>query len=113
MADPMNWTWHERAKCSTDPPAPGFFWPWKETEVTDRQVAEFCSTCPVRLKCFEHSMAAEEPVGYWGGVPESQRKEWLREGRQFRCATCEEPLDPLRIARYKGRELRRCNKCLT
>ena len=109
----MRWDWQERARCAVEPPAAGFFWPWKETPTTDEEVRSFCSKCPVRLECFHHSMLEEEPVGYWGGVPESTRKSWLREERQFQCVDCEQPLDPERISRYKGRELRRCNKCLS
>ncbi len=37
-----------------------------------------CMQCPVLEQCRNHSLAAQEPYGVWGGLSESERRALLK-----------------------------------
>lgn len=36
-----------------------------------------CDVCPVQAECFEHAVRVGEPFGIWGGMTESDRREYV------------------------------------
>ena len=46
----------------------------------DSAAKAICRRCPVRLECLRTALDQEEEWGVWGGVGESHRRNWMREG---------------------------------
>jgi WhiB family transcriptional regulator, redox-sensing transcriptional regulator len=51
-------------------------------EVSQQEALAICETCPVRLECLEHAIAAREQYGVWGGMREQERKRLVRARRR-------------------------------
>jgi WhiB family transcriptional regulator, redox-sensing transcriptional regulator len=51
-------------------------------EASQQEALAICETCPVRLECLEHAIAAREQYGVWGGMREQERKRLVRARRR-------------------------------
>jgi WhiB family redox-sensing transcriptional regulator len=47
----------------------------------DAAAKAVCARCPVRVRCLEWALAANEPEGVWGGATPQERAEIRRERR--------------------------------
>jgi WhiB family redox-sensing transcriptional regulator len=78
------WEWQRLGSCRRAG-ADAFFHPEGERGNQRRaRVAHaklICSACPVVRQCLEHSLAAEEPYGIWGGLSEEERESYLARRR--------------------------------
>lgn len=66
-------TWHERARCATDPhrPHPEAFFPLNGEE--GAAAKEFCFQCPVIAECFDFA-CTNRVHGIYGGTTAGERK---------------------------------------
>ena len=44
----------------------------------ERRATAVCASCPVRLDCLEHAVAADERYGIWGGLTQDERQQLRR-----------------------------------
>jgi WhiB family transcriptional regulator, redox-sensing transcriptional regulator len=51
-------------------------------ESSQREAVAICESCPVRIECLEHAVAAREQYGVWGGLREQDRKRLVRARRR-------------------------------
>jgi WhiB family transcriptional regulator, redox-sensing transcriptional regulator len=84
-------TWELDAACRGDKSST--FMPPVGREATDkRQLREtaakaVCVRCPVRDECLAYALRVDEPIGIWGGLNESERRELVAGlGREQRSA---------------------------
>ncbi|MFI6594923.1 WhiB family transcriptional regulator [Nonomuraea sp. NPDC050536] len=90
-----DWKWHERAACKGQP-LRLMFGPDGE-RLPDRIIREdivnqqFCSHCPVRMRCLEYAFDTKQAAGVWGGLGEDERaakrRNWLKRTARERAAT--------------------------
>lgn len=74
----MNASWRHRAACrGVDP---GIFYPASDEDAEEAKA--ICAGCPVRQACLEHSLAAREREGVWGGLTERERRRIVRQRRK-------------------------------
>jgi hypothetical protein len=61
-------------------------------------VVAICQGCPVRLECLRYALAYDERFGVQGGVCQSDRENWLKQGmsaqRMIQCSDAKFPLSP-------------------
>jgi WhiB family redox-sensing transcriptional regulator len=74
----MNATWRQRAACQGIDPS--IFYPASDDDAEEAR--SICATCPVRQPCLEHSLAAREREGVWGGLTERERRRIVRQRRK-------------------------------
>jgi WhiB family transcriptional regulator, redox-sensing transcriptional regulator len=55
-------------------------------EASQQEAIAICETCPVRVECLEHAIAAREQYGVWGGLREQDRKRLVRARRRDAAA---------------------------
>lgn len=55
-------------------------------EASQQEAVAICDTCPVRVECLEHAIAAREQYGVWGGLREQDRKRLVRARRRDAAA---------------------------
>jgi WhiB family redox-sensing transcriptional regulator len=72
--------WQLKAACR-GPQAEVFFPPphferKDEKLERERQAKAICATCPVRQPCLSYAISIREPHGIWGGLNESERKQF-------------------------------------
>jgi WhiB family redox-sensing transcriptional regulator len=74
--------WRESAQCRRDNAtyffAPPHFERKEEKDSREGVARALCRACPVQNECLEHSLAAQEPHGIWGGLNELERKRLQR-----------------------------------
>ena len=73
--------WQVRAACR-GPQAAVFFPPShferkSEKLRREEQAKAICSTCPVAEPCLEYAVRIREPLGIWGGLNETERRQLL------------------------------------
>jgi WhiB family transcriptional regulator, redox-sensing transcriptional regulator len=44
----------------------------------ERRAKAVCASCPVRIECLEHAVAADERYGIWGGLTHDERRQLRR-----------------------------------
>jgi WhiB family transcriptional regulator, redox-sensing transcriptional regulator len=71
-------SWQEVGACRTGP-ATDFYPPMHperkhERQARERRAKTVCASCPVRLQCLEHAVAADERYGIWGGLNQDERR---------------------------------------
>jgi WhiB family redox-sensing transcriptional regulator len=44
----------------------------------ERRAKAVCASCPVRIECLEHAVAADERYGIWGGLTYDERQQLRR-----------------------------------
>lgn len=71
----MTANWRHRSACRGLDPE--IFFPAADEEADEAK--EICAVCPVRQMCLEHSLAAHEREGVWGGLTERERRRVLRQ----------------------------------
>lgn len=60
---------------------PDVFFPYEHeyTSQTDIRLAKaLCNRCPIRMKCLEYAITAQEPHGIFGGLLPRERTELIR-----------------------------------
>ena len=63
---------------------PDIFFPddWAVSKGTDIALAkQICERCPVKMKCFEYAMTAEDEQGIWAGTTQHERRQIRALGR--------------------------------
>ena len=40
----------------------------------ERRAKSICAACPVRQRCLEYAIAADERYGIWGGLTKDERR---------------------------------------
>jgi WhiB family redox-sensing transcriptional regulator len=63
-----------------------------------REVRQFCTTCPVRTECLAHALDHQIEIGIWGGMTERQRRALLKQRPQVTSWT--QLLESARRAHY-------------
>jgi WhiB family redox-sensing transcriptional regulator len=75
-------TWQQRGACRTGNSSD--FYPPMHTEgkherlARERRAKSICAACPVRLRCLEYAIAADERYGIWGGLNNDERRVFRR-----------------------------------
>ncbi|GAA1853871.1 hypothetical protein GCM10009836_37410 [Pseudonocardia ailaonensis] len=67
------WNWRVAARCRTTD-ADALFVRGAE----QRQVRDFCGSCPVRTECLAYALDERVEHGVWGGMTERERRAVLR-----------------------------------
>ncbi len=67
-------SWEERAACR-GADVDLFF---SSSERDQQQALGYCSICEVRQECLETAIVNGEAFGIWGGLPESDRRAYVR-----------------------------------
>ena len=54
----------------------------------EREAKAICRSCPVREECLGYALRIQEPHGIWGGLNETERKQYIdrQTGRRMRLA---------------------------
>jgi WhiB family redox-sensing transcriptional regulator len=72
--------WTNRAACH-DAPSDLFYPALAETasarDERERAAKRVCMSCGVRVECLEYALDANERLGVWGGMTESERRDLL------------------------------------
>ncbi len=74
-------SWQERALCRQEDP--NLFFSPQATETKEEKLAreakakEICARCPVKASCLRYALDTREPFGIWGGLNESERRQYL------------------------------------
>jgi WhiB family transcriptional regulator, redox-sensing transcriptional regulator len=74
------WDWQLLARCRGADPSMFFHADGErglKRRRRERKAKAFCAGCPVLMQCREHSLAAQEPFGIWGGLTEAERDSLL------------------------------------
>jgi WhiB family transcriptional regulator, redox-sensing transcriptional regulator len=70
--------WEAEGRCQEHDPTlffgPNRFEPKRERLAREAAAKAVCATCPVVASCREHSLAAAELFGVWGGLGEADRR---------------------------------------
>jgi len=81
-----DFSWTERANCKSTDTAN--FYPEKADPLLMKKLSaarEACAECPVRQECLDYAIEYE-PLGFWGGMTEKDRKLLRRKnGRPVRA----------------------------
>ncbi len=72
---PASWT--TNAACAGAHPDVDWF-PDRDDHASTRAAKEICASCPVRVACLEHAIAAGERWGIWGGKTTAERSKLVR-----------------------------------
>jgi WhiB family redox-sensing transcriptional regulator len=77
MLAKTNASWITDAACRDMPP--GLFYAPHAEATSERVTRELaakrvCAACPVRAACLDHALHADEELGVWGGMTESERR---------------------------------------
>ena len=67
------WNWRVAARCRTENSEDLFV-----TGAQQRDVRDFCFSCPVRTECLAHALDQQVEFGVWGGMTERERRALLR-----------------------------------
>ena len=71
-------TWQQNGACRTGDAAD--FYPPMHNEskherlARERRAKSICAACPVRRRCLEYAIAADERYGVWGGLTKDERR---------------------------------------
>ena len=49
-------------------------WQQHERLARERRAKSICAACPVRQRCLEYAIAADERYGIWGGLTKDERR---------------------------------------
>ena len=71
-------TWQQNGACRTGD-ATDFYPPMHneskhERLARERRAKSICAACPVRRRCLEYAIAADERYGIWGGLTKDERR---------------------------------------
>ena len=73
----MSWELHAACRGSSA----GLFMPpigretGDERRLREQAAKNICARCPVRSECLEYALRVQEPIGIWGGLNETERRE--------------------------------------
>ena len=71
-------TWQQNGACRTGDSTD--FYPPMHTETKherlarERRAKTICAVCPVRQRCLEYAVVADERYGIWGGLNKDERR---------------------------------------
>jgi WhiB family redox-sensing transcriptional regulator len=49
----------------------------EERERREQKAKAICQVCPVKEECLEFALEIREPYGIWGGLTETERRQYL------------------------------------
>jgi WhiB family transcriptional regulator, redox-sensing transcriptional regulator len=73
------WDWQDHAQCRGADSTIFFHTEGEQGRAhLDRveRAKEMCRGCAVVAQCRDHALATREPYGIWGGLTESERRQW-------------------------------------
>ena len=67
----QDFSWHQRAACKDL--SPDVFFPNNYNDSSIKEAREVCSSCPVKVECFQDAIS-NNVYGIWAGTTEHQRR---------------------------------------
>jgi len=67
----QDFSWHQRAACKDL--SPDVFFPNNYNDSSIKEAKEICSSCPVKVECFQDAIS-NNVYGIWAGTTEHQRR---------------------------------------
>ena len=67
----QDFSWHQRAACKDL--SPDIFFPHNYNDSSTKEAKEICSSCPVKVECFQDAIS-NNVYGIWAGTTEHQRR---------------------------------------